>query len=290
MSKPTGRPVRAAAHISHSGDPRVAPFLLLKESERASRRADQVVAEGTYVVERLLRSGRTVESVLCTPPSRQRMEELLSASGAELLVAPSSLVREITGFAFHRGIVALAPRWQAPPVEDVARPGSVTLALDGIADPENVGAVFRTAAALGAGGLLVGPRCADPLYRRSVRVSMGHVFTLPFATVGPDSWGRQLRALASRRVPVVALTPDSGATPLRQLPAGMPGGCVVVLGAEGDGLSAESLSAATVAARIEMAPGTDSLNVAASAAIALYHLAAPVASATVSPTTVDHQR
>ncbi|MDA8391690.1 MAG: RNA methyltransferase [Actinomycetota bacterium] len=297
--------------VSTPDDPRLAPFVDLKSTDRAARRDGLVVAEGTYVVERLLASGRPVQSVLCTPAAAQRMEGLLSAlrlsalgssaqgpsaggpsagggssarsdggtvaepgskSPTGLLVAPSSVVRQVTGHALNRGVIAVTPRWPATGVGQAMPEGRVVLALDGISDPENVGALFRTAGSLGAGAVLVGPGCADPLYRRSVRVSLGHVFTLPFAVVPKEEWARSLSRLSALGKALVALSPEPDALPLQQLPTHLFGDCVLLVGAEGRGLSLQSMSAATVTARIEMVPGADSLNVAASAAIALYHV------------------
>jgi tRNA G18 (ribose-2'-O)-methylase SpoU len=140
--------------------------------------------------------------------------------------------------------------------------------LVGLNDFENLGALFRNAAAFGVDAVLLDPRCADPLYRRSVRVSMGHVLTVPFAVLD-DPWPASLAAL--HEFTVLAMTPDPAATPLREIEA--PSRWAVLLGAEGPGLSAEAMAMADLRVRIPMADGVDSLNVATAAAVAFAHLA-----------------
>jgi tRNA G18 (ribose-2'-O)-methylase SpoU len=179
-------------------------------------------------------------------------------------VADPRVLRLIAGFPVHRGVLAALDRPAVPSIDDVlARTGSM-LVLEDLTDHENIGALFRNAAAFGAAGVLLSPGCADPFYRRSVRVSMGHVLTVPFAQLGP--WPDALNAVrASGRV-VVALTPEPDAPPITATRAPV----ALLLGTEGAGLSAAALAQCDARARIPMTNGVDSLNVATAAAIALY--------------------
>ena len=142
--------------------------------------------------------------------------------------------------------------------------------LEDLNNHTNVGAVFRGAAALGMDAVLLTPRCADPLYRRSVKVAMGAVFSVPYARL--QSWPADIALLRSAGLHVLAFTPNPGAVPLVDVPDGTGERCALLLGAEGPGLSAEAIAAADLAVRIPMAAGIDSLNVAAAAAVAFYAL------------------
>jgi tRNA G18 (ribose-2'-O)-methylase SpoU len=190
----------------------------------------------------------------------------LADRGAEVLVAPRSVIATTVGFDLHRGVVAVAERGEPlAPADVLAAAGDAPiLAVEGVNDHENLGSLFRNAAALGAGGVLLSPGCADPLYRRSVRVSIGHVLLTPFATV--PSWPSDLTGLGRE---LIALTPAGSDDLGRWRPRGA---AVLVVGSEGAGLAAATLAAADRRVRIPMAPGVDSLNVATAAAIALYAL------------------
>jgi tRNA G18 (ribose-2'-O)-methylase SpoU len=162
--------------------------------------------------------------------------------------------------------VAVAERPEARQPEDVLAGAEVVAVLEGVNDRENLGAVARSAVALGVDALLLSPDCADPLSRRSIRVSMGHVLTLPLARLAP--WPQALASLRADGWAVVALTPRVDAAPLAAVLAGEPDRVALLLGAEGPGLSAGALGAVTLPARIPMVPGIDSLNVSHAAAIA----------------------
>jgi tRNA G18 (ribose-2'-O)-methylase SpoU len=180
----------------------------------------------------------------------------------------AELMARVVGFHLNRGVLAVAERAAPVDVPQLLERARVLAVLEGVNDHENLGALFRNAAALGVDGVLLGPRCADPLYRRSVRVSMGHVLRVPFAAL-PDSppWPDSLRLLRDRRI--VALTPRAGAVSLSA--AGLAGERIaLLLGAEGPGLSDAALAAADEWVRIPMAEGVDSLNVATAAAVAFY--------------------
>ena len=183
-------------------------------------------------------------------------------------------MKAVTGFDIHRGAVAAADRLPLPAVAElVARRRRIAI-LEGINDHENLGVLFRNAAAFGIEAVVLDPTCADPLYRRSVRVSMGHVLRVPFARA--ERWPAALTELAGAGFDVVALTPRRDAVPVEELDRYRRHGRVAVLvGSEGPGLSPGALHLASVAARIPMAPGVDSLNVAAAAAVAFHRISAP---------------
>jgi tRNA G18 (ribose-2'-O)-methylase SpoU len=257
--------------VDDVADPRVDDF---RDLTAADRRPDRpggrglVIAEGVVVVRRLLDSPYPVRSLLGVP---RRLAELdLSAVDAPAYAADADTMARIVGFHLNRGVLAVADRAPTPSIAQLAA-GRLLAVLEGVNDHENLGALFRNAAALGVDGVLLGPRCADPLYRRSVRVSMGHVLRVPFAQL-PEPWPDSLTALDHT---IVALTPAADAVPLAA--AGLAGRRVaLLLGAEGAGLTADALGAAHVRVRIPMSTGVDSLNVATAAAVAFHALAAPL--------------
>ena len=274
--KPAPDPVR----IVDPSDGRVDDYRFLPDA-RARRRIEApdeasgdpgfFVAEGDHVLERLLASGRRVRSVLLDPPRFERLAGVLRGIDAPVYVADPEVLDAVAGFNVHRGVLAAADRWLLPDGLDLAgRPGMRRIAvLEAINDHENLGVVFRNAAGLGLDAVLLCPRCCDPLYRRSVRVSMGHVLSVPWARL--SAWPEALDALRCKGFRIVALTPESGAEPLdADLAAGSP--TAILLGAEGTGLSPGVLSRADVRARIPMAPGVDSLNVGSASAVAFFEL------------------
>jgi tRNA G18 (ribose-2'-O)-methylase SpoU len=253
--------------IDDPADPRVADFRNLSDADVRPDRRGIVIAEGVNVVERLARSPYPMRAVLGVPARIDALRPALEALDAAAYVVDKWTLSQIVGFRVTRGVLASADR--PPPVSSAALlTGSERLAvLEGLNDFENLGALFRNAAAFGVDAVLLGPTCADPLYRRSVRVSMGHVLHVPFAVLdGP--WPQSLEALRDRTV--LAMTPDPAATPLREID--VPQRWAVLLGAEGPGLSAGALAAADIRVRIPMADGVDSLNVATAAAVAFAHL------------------
>jgi tRNA G18 (ribose-2'-O)-methylase SpoU len=257
--------------VDDVADPRVDDY---RDLTAADRRPDRpggrglVIAEGVVVVRRLLDSPYPVRSLLGVP---RRLAELdLSGLDAPAYATDAGTMARIVGFHLNRGVLAVADRAATPSVQELAT-GRLLAVLEGVNDHENLGALFRNAAALGVDGVLLGPRCADPLYRRSVRVSMGHVLRVPFAPL-PGPWTAALTALDHT---VVALTPAADAVPLAA--AGLAGRRVaLLLGAEGPGLSEEALRAAHLRVRIPMATGVDSLNVATAAAVAFHAAATPL--------------
>lgn len=261
--------------VTDPADGRLADF---RDLTRADRRPDRpggqglVIAEGTVVVQRLLSSRYPVRALLGV---RRRIEELadeLADVDAPAYVTSADVMSDVLGFNLNRGVLAVADRVAQPSFEEVAGRAGLLLGLEGVNDHENLGSLFRNAAALGVDGVLLGPGCADPLYRRSVRVSMGHVLRVPFAAV--DDWPSATKTLQSGGFAVAALTPRADAVPLREFAARAGARVVLLLGSEGHGLRDDAIAAADAAVRIPMHDGVDSVNVATAGAIACYELGA----------------
>ena len=256
--------------VSDPADPRLADF---RDLTAADRRPDRpggrglVIAEGVPVVQRLLASSYPVRAVLGVPGRLEALAGDLAAVDAPVYRTSAAVMAETVGFHLNRGVLAAADRLPEPAAAELLGGARRVLALEGVNDHENLGALFRNAAALGVDAVLLGPRCADPLYRRSVRVSMGHVLRVPFARA-------RLSALLEARLVVLALTPAPAAVPLAAVDPTVPRAALLV-GAEGPGLTPGALAVADRQVRIPMAPGVDSLNVATAAAIALHHLCKP---------------
>ncbi|WP_297008775.1 RNA methyltransferase [uncultured Corynebacterium sp.] len=274
--------------ITDPTDPRLDDIRDLNSSDR---RPDLpggkglVIAEGNLVVPRLAASRFPVR---CVVGFARRLAELEDVAAADPAVAAGlagvpvyeverGTLAQVAGFDMHRGLVAAADRVAGPTVTEVLdgleteHPGNRVIGvLEGVGDHENIGALFRNAAGLGVGAVLLGAGCADPLYRRVVRVSMGHVLRVPFAHVPgkPTTWQRGLADLQERGYRVVAMTPNTDTT-LADAVRGADKVAVMV-GAEGPGLTEHAMRAADVRAKIPMSPGTDSLNVATSAAVGFY--------------------
>ncbi|MFC5995646.1 TrmH family RNA methyltransferase [Pseudonocardia hispaniensis] len=258
-------------------DPRIDDF---RDLTAADRRPDRpggrglVIAEGVVVVRRLLDSPYPVRSLLGVPRRLAELADELAAIDVPAYETDADTMAAAVGFHLNRGVLAVADRAPVPDAVALARRARVLAVLEGVGDHENLGALFRNAAALGVDGVLLGPRCSDPLYRRSVRVSMGHVLRVPFAPLQGD-WPGALDLLRACGLQVVALTPRPDAQPIST--AGLAGRRVaLLLGAEGPGLSAEALAAADTRVRIPMAGGVDSLNVATAAAVAFHAAVASV--------------
>ncbi|HSS67893.1 MAG TPA: RNA methyltransferase, partial [Nocardioidaceae bacterium] len=261
--------------VSDASDPRLADYVSLRDVQlRQSLEAEHgfFIAEGEKVVRRAVAAGYKPRSFLM---SRRWLDglrdELHSAADVPCYVVTDDLAEEVTGFHVHRGALASVRRRPLPSVDAVVAGARRVAVLEDIVDHANVGAVIRCAAALGVDGVLLSPRCADPLYRRSVKVAMGTVFSVPWTRV--DDWYDTLPRLADHGFTTVALTPDSEAESLADLAAWAaaatpPARLAIVVGSEGPGLTPRWLSTAQRRVRIEMATGVDSLNVAAAAAIA----------------------
>jgi tRNA G18 (ribose-2'-O)-methylase SpoU len=188
-------------------------------------------------------------------------------------LCPTDRLASIVGFNLHRGCLALASRPADRVWRDIAQRSDFLLVLEAVADPDNVGGAFRNAAAFGAGGVLLGPTCCDPLYRKAIRTSMGSILRLPYARLG--SWMKDLAALKGEGFMLVALTPRAHAIDLSSCARQQPRQKMALLvGGEGPGLTVEAESLADVCVRIPMRPEIDSLNLATATGIALHYLTA----------------
>ncbi|OAA26222.1 rRNA methylase [Frankia sp. EI5c] len=283
MSAQRGREI---VPIDDPADPRVADYVALTDVALRRRREPEqglFIAEGERVIERALRAGYPPRSALVSParldavPTRFWAVPPPGEAAPPVYVAGPSVLAAITGFEVHRG--ALASMCRRPPLDPARLLASArrVLVCEDLVSHTNLGAIFRSAAGLGMDAVLLSPRCADPLYRRSVRVSMGEVFAVPYARLEP--WPAALELLRTAGFEVVALTPAPDAEELAVVAsagavvgAGAQARVAVLLGTEGNGLTDEVLAQATRRARIPMAHGVDSLNVAATAAIACYVL------------------
>lgn len=254
------------AHYGHIGDP---TYL----------RAHQLfVAEGRLVVRRLLTSRLwQVDSMLMTKTAYESMTGWFTdpSMQAPIYVIDQAEMNAVVGFNIHRGCLALATRPDERVLAgiDVDR-ASRLLILEGVNNPDNVGGIFRSAAAFGIDLVVLGPDCGDPLYRKAVRTSMAATLGVPFVSAG--TWPDAMARLRASGFTVIALTPDAHARPLASIPSSAR--VALLVGAEGDGLSAAALEAADVRARIPMTTRVDSLNVTTAAAIAMYHFFGSAAS------------
>jgi tRNA G18 (ribose-2'-O)-methylase SpoU len=280
--------VACFTHVSDPGDPRLTDYLGLTDAElRKSREAEHglFVAEGEKVIRRAAAAGYRVRSLLATEqkaPGLADLADLAVGFGGPAYVVPAPVAERLTGYHVHRGALAAFDRRPLPAVARVLAGARSALVLEDIVDHTNVGAIFRCAAALGIGAVVVSPRCADPLYRRSVKVSMGAVFAVPYARM--TDWHGGLAAVRAAGFQLLALTPDPAAAPLADAPPAPGGRTALLLGTEGDGLSARWRHEAGQSVRIPMDPGAraagvDSLNVVAAAAIACQWLATRTAAA-----------
>ncbi len=259
--------------IAQVDDRRLDDYRGLRDPARRSRLEPEggfFVAEGVTVIERLLESDLGVRSLLLSESKFKRLESRLAPIDAPVFVAEADVMEQIVGFDIHRGALASADRPKPPALGQAVAEQRLVCALEGINDHENLGAIMRSAAAFGAGTMLLDPTCADPWYRRSVRVSMGTVFDL--SVVRAPEWPDEVAAVKDCGLRVVALTLGPNATPLDELEIGPP--TMVMLGAEGVGLSSSAIDAADVEATIPISPRVDSLNVGHAAAVAFARLSA----------------
>lgn len=227
------------------------------------------IAESASVIERALAAGHRPMSVLMEDKWLERMQPILNGLiDFPIYVADRTTLETITGFHVHRGALALMHRPPLPTVEAVLRGATRIVILEDIVDHTNVGAIVRSAAGLGFDGFLVSPRCADPLYRRSVRVSMGTVFDMPWTRL--TAWPQGLDTVRDAGFTIVAVTPHGASVDLDAF--AVPDRVALVLGTEGDGLSTAAIDHSDSTVRIPMHRGVDSLNVAAAAAVVCWHL------------------
>ena len=231
------------------------------------------IAESEKVIRRALAAGHLPRSFLMADrwlTDLADVVETAEADGIPVFVGEHEVLESLTGFHLHRGALAAMQRPALPPVADVLAGARRVLVLEDVVDHTNVGAVFRSAAALSVDAVLVTPRCADPLYRRAVRVSMGTVFQVPWTRIEP--WPGGVEELRSLGFVTAALALADDSVGLDELAADPPERLALVLGTEGDGLSRRTLAAVDLTVRIPMAGGVDSLNVAAAGAVAAWAL------------------
>lgn len=267
----TARPP-TPVHVDDPADDRLADYAALTDAalrKRYEHRRGVLIAEGPTPVRALVASAYPLRSVLVAEGRLAAMADVLDGVVAPVYVVDQDVLDQLVRFRLHQGVLACGARRPPAAPAEVVAPARHLLLLEGLNDHENLGTLFRTARGLGIDGVLLGPGCADPLYRRSVRVSMGHVLHVPFARV--PTTAAALELLHAHGFTTVALTPEPAAPPLETLD--LAGERVaILLGAEGPGLTAAALDGATMTARIVMAAGVDSLNVAAAGAIACAQL------------------
>ena len=257
--------------VTDASDPRLDDFRNLTDTalRRVQEPADGLyIAESAKVIERACAAGHRPRSVLTQQRWVAGIHAILGEVDVPVYLVPDEVAESVTGFAVHRGALASMHRPALPAVADVLRDASLVLVLEDLLDHTNVGAAFRAAAGLGADAVLVSPRCADPLYRRSVRVSMGTVFQVPWTRIG--EWVDAVAELHGAGFEVAALALSDSAIPLDVYAAKRPARVALMMGTEGDGLSPRALEVADAVVTIPMAGGVDSLNVASAAAVALW--------------------
>lgn len=264
----------AVIDITDPADPRVDDF---RDLNSVDRRPDLpsgrglVIAEGVLVVQRMLASRFAPHAFLGTD---RRLTELAADLGgvpAPFYRASAEVMADVVGFHLNRGVLAAARRAPDLAVADLVRDARTVAVLEGVNDHENLGSIFRNAAGLGVDAVIFGSGCADPLYRRSVRVSMGHALLVPFARA--QSWPGELEILRDNGFHLLAMTPDPAARALSDVVGELRDAkAAVLVGAEGPGLTETVMRACDERVRIPMARGTDSLNVATAAALAFYSL------------------
>jgi len=272
--------------VDDAADARLADYVSLTDVVLRSRHEPArgiYIAESASVIQRALEVGHRPRSLLMADRWLDPLADVLEMADAgphgsvPVYVAETEVLNAVAGFNVHRGALAAMARPALATVDDLLAslpPGACRVVLlEDIVDHTNVGAIFRSAAALGADAVLVAPRCADPLYRRSVRVSMGTVLQVPWTRM--DDWGTAVASLHASGFVVAALALTESAVSLDDFARSAPRRLALALGAEGDGLSAAAVAGADQVVRIPMSLGVDSLNVAAASAVALWALRPP---------------
>lgn len=249
--------------ITDAGDPRLHDYRALTE-HRLREDGGKFVAESEPVVRKLLSSGLGVQSILVTAPRMRSLEQATIPTRIPVFLVPQDVMDAVAGFHVHRGCLAIGQRPAAALVPDDA---SLVVVLENLVDVDNVGAMIRNACAFGADALVLSPRCADPFYRKAIRVAMGNTFFVPL--VRAAAWPDALHDLDRRGIETVAAVLDPTVTALGDFPP--PARVALVFGSEGPGLSAGALAACRTRVTIPMT-GADSLNVATAAAICLHHI------------------
>ena len=257
--------------VTDPDDPRIADYRALTDVELRTRWEPPnglFIAEGELVLRRALRAGYEPRSFLV---DEKRVSQLGELAGAPVYTASQDVLERTTGFHVHRGVLASFRRKPLLSAEDLLASARRVAVFEGMNTHTNLGAVYRSASGLGVEAVLLSPTCADPLYRRSVRVSMGEVFAVPYARLEP--WPSGLELVKAAGFTLLALTPAPDAVPLQRLTAAQRARPALILGAEGPGLTQAALAASDVRVAIPMSHRVDSLNVAAAAAVAFWELA-----------------
>lgn len=261
----------AVIRVDSADDPRIGDYRALTDLELRTRWEPPnglFIAEGELVIRRALRAGYQLRSTLV---DEKRVEQLADLPDAAVVYAGAPDVLEaITGFHVHRGVLGSFHRRELPALEELVVSARRLAVLEGLNTHTNLGALFRSAAALGIDAIVLSPNCADPLYRRAVRVSMGEVFAIPYAKA--EAWPEALKVVRDAGFRLLALTPGADAVALPELSVADRARPALMLGAEGPGLSRPALAASDVRVTIPMQNGVDSLNVATAAAIAFWEL------------------
>mgnify|MGYP001160617435 FL=1 len=256
--------------VDSAADPRLNDYRDLRDvTLRKSLESDLglFLAEGEKVLRRALAAGYPARSFMLAERWVEGLQDVLASSSAPCYVVSEALAEQVTGFHVHRGVLASMQRVAGPPMEQVLAHARTVVVLEDVVDHTNVGAIFRSAAALGADAILLSPRCADPLYRRSIKVAMGAVFSLPWARL--PHWQSAVSELSDLGFATVALTLAPTSRSLPEVVQGLDK-VALLLGTEGHGLSRHWTDTADHRAVIEMDAGIDSLNVAAACAVACY--------------------
>lgn len=256
--------------VADPDDPRLADYRDLRDVElrkNLEARHGLFLAEGEKVVRRAVEAGFAPRSFLMAPRWLDGLGDVLDRSEVPCYVVSEELAEQVTGFHVHRGALASLERSPLRSVASVLEGARTVVVLEDVVDHTNVGAIFRSAAALGVDAVVLSPRCADPLYRRSIKVAMGAVFTVPYARL--DDWYDGPAELSRAGFTTVALTPAADAVEIEDAVRGLDK-VALLLGSEGPGLSRRWMETADRRAVIPMAAGIDSLNVAAATAVACY--------------------
>jgi tRNA G18 (ribose-2'-O)-methylase SpoU len=256
--------------VGDAADPRLSDYRDLRDVQLRTSLEEAhglFLAEGEKVVRRAVEAGFEPRSFLMAPRWLDGLADVLARSDAPCYVVDERLAEQVTGFHVHRGALAALRRRPLPSAAEVLAGAATVVVLEDVVDHTNVGAIFRSAAALGVDAVLLSPRCADPLYRRSVKVAMGAVFSVPYARL--DGWYDAVEELRSAGFSTVALTPADDAVDVAAAVTGRDR-LALLVGTEGHGLSPRWMETADVRAVIPMAGDVDSLNVAAATAVACY--------------------
>ncbi len=258
--------------ISDLTDPRLVDYAHLTDVALKKARGTEhglYIAESALVLERALRAGHRPRSVLALGNTADEARDLVG-DDVPVFVGPGELLAELTGYILHRGVIAAMHRPELPGPDALLDGARRIVILENVSDPTNVGAIFRSAGAIGADAILVTPRCSDPFYRRAIRVSMGTVLQVPWTRVG--DWPSTRALLDRHGFHVAALALSDDAVSLRDFRGADHDRLALLLGAEGEGLTDDALAASDSVVQIPMKHGIDSLNVAAASAVAMWAL------------------